>query len=238
MACAVCNATVHQISLAKLALEGSWADGTQNVDCSGDGSFVLNATRWPAPYHFLDGGVARFLLDTVGGASLLDVGAGSGQYGAWFDVQRHHPERHNATAVPSWRGVDGATDIEAFTRAHGPPGSLVRHANLCAAGLTLQPADWIMSLEVGEHLPGRCVPSFCELLSNTARVGIVLSWARPGQSGVCHVSTREPEWVRGAFMRLGWEVDEQLSAQGRSRAHLGWFKKNLWVLRRPRRHRP
>lgn len=226
MACAICNSTADQVRLAKLAITGSWTDADTDVNCTMDGSFVINATRWPAPYHFLDDGVARFLLETVGSDSLLDIGAGSGQYGAWFESQRSLHWR-----MPIWRGVDGASNIEEYTRTRGPPGSFVQHASVCDATLRLPPADWAMALEVGEHLPSQCVPTFTELLARSARHGILLSWARPGQGGVCHISTRDVRWVRATFEGLGWAVDEQRTEQARAAAKLSWLRKNLLVLR-------
>ena len=104
---------------AMLALQNDY----EEVNCSAtDGSFTIPMHfRWPAPYHFLDSGIAQLLL-TLGAASIIDVGAGSGQYGAWLETRR----RRGDANVPAWRGVDGATNIEEFTRTKGAPGAAVR----------------------------------------------------------------------------------------------------------------
>ena len=212
----------HQVSAAvALAAEWGYAD-----NCTTDGSFIVQGKHWPAPYHVVDAGLARLLVDIVGRTSLLDVGAGSGQYGAWF---LEAAQKQPGAAVPAWRGVDGAANVEEFTRTRGPPGSLVSHANICDPRLTLPSAEWVMSLEVGEHLPGSCLEAYCQLLSRTARTGLVLSWARVGQGGHCHISTRSERWVREAFGKLGWTADEPLTARAREAARLEYLKRNVIV---------
>ena len=99
MSCDGCNASAASIAHATHRIREY-----EQVNCSKtDGSFTLGASRWPAPYHFLDGGLAPLLLELIGQKTLLDVGAGSGQYGAWFESKR----QHGAMNVPLWRGVDG-----------------------------------------------------------------------------------------------------------------------------------
>ena len=224
MGCAGCNVSSLQVASA-VALAKEW--GYADKNCTNDGSFTVQGKHWPAPYHFVDAGLARFLIGIVGGASLLDVGAGSGQYGSWFFEQR----QKQAGAVPAWRGVDGAANVEEFTRTRGPPGSLVSHANICDPRLVLPSATWLMSLEVGEHLPSACLATYIRLLSRTARDGLVLSWARVGQGGHCHISTRSEGWVRDALGRTGWAADEALTARARAAASLGFLKRNVLVFR-------
>ncbi len=201
------------------------------VNCSSDGSFRVPEDVWPAPYHMLDRGLALSIARVVGSASLLDIGAGSGQYGAYF----HELRRSGRADVPAWRGVDGAANIESFTLRRGPPGARVRHANICDAARARAPAeraDWVMSLEVGEHLPSSCLGTYRELLHRSNRRGILLSWARPGQGGRCHVSLREPAWVVSSFESLGYAVDHPATEQARSAADLKWMQHNFLVLRR------
>ena len=71
-----------------------------------------------------------------------------------------------------------------------------------------------------------------ELLHRSNRRGILLSWARPGQGGRCHVSLREPAWVVSSFESLGYAVDHPATEQARSAADLKWMQHNFLVLRR------
>lgn len=224
MACSWCNTTHARVAAAiATAVEWGYAD-----NCSDDGRFTVSGTRWPAPYHFVDVGLANFLIEIVGDSTLLDVGAGSGQYGAHFFAER---SKRSGMLVPAWRGVDGASNIEEFTRTRGPPGSQVTHASLCDPMLSLPAAAWVMSLEVGEHLKSSCLETYCRLLSRTARRGLVLSWARVGQGGHCHISTRSESWVRQALGRLGWAADEPLTARARAAAQLAYLQRNVIIFR-------
>ena len=71
----------------------------KSEQCNSDGSFVgrMNLT-WPlSSAHYLDEGIARVISDDcLKNSSLLDVGAGSGQYGAYFEKRR----RSNANNRP------------------------------------------------------------------------------------------------------------------------------------------
>jgi 2-polyprenyl-3-methyl-5-hydroxy-6-metoxy-1,4-benzoquinol methylase len=50
--------------------------------------------------------------------------------------------------------------------------------------------DWILSLEVGEHIPHQLEDVFIGNLVRHAKKGIILSWAVPGQEGHHHVNNR------------------------------------------------
>ena len=227
MQCGWCNTTKSQIATA---IRGIQLLEEILGNCTGDGSFDLsNWTKWPAPFHILDTGLATAVLETLANQTLLDVGAGSGQYGAWFEeARRQH------VAAPEWRGVDGGADVEEFTRKYGPPGSLTTQANICDPALELKPSEWAMSLEVGEHLPSWCLVTYIRLLSRSARRGLFLSWAHPGQAGHCHVSSRSERWVRESFGVFGWTADETLTAKARAAARLWYLKRNTFVFRRDR----
>lgn len=199
-----------------------------NISCISDGSFTIpEATNWPAPYHFLDDRLASRIQSLVGTRQLLDIGAGSGQYGAFFERRRRSAD----VGVPLWSGVDGAENIELFTSRKGPPGARVRFANLCDPALRLPTADWVMSLEVGEHLPSSCLATYSRLLSRTAREGLLLSWAHPHQGGKCHINTRTAEWVEQTFGALGWSVDRHETAACRAEARYEWLRHNVFVFR-------
>ena len=47
---------------------------------------------------------------------------------------------------------------------------------------TLKPADWVLTLEVGEHIPPQFMDTFLSNVVRHARHGVVMSWARPGQT--------------------------------------------------------
>ena len=67
----------------------------------------------------------------------MDLGAGLGHYGmALLEKDSRH----------RYQGYDGAGNIEEFTDR------MVRYADL-SLPLSLDRADWVLSMETGEHIP-------------------------------------------------------------------------------------
>lgn len=221
-----------------------------NPRCKGsaaDGTFQLGAARpwgmWPLKDHFLDLGVARCAERLVGNGSIIDVGGGSGQYGAYFHIRTAplgEPRLHvlgNLTVVPpggptgrapsAWMIVDGTPGIENYTRTHGPPGSLTTQVNLCDGSLRLPVHDWVMSLEVGEHLPTWCLANYFSLLHRSNRKGIILSWSAI-QAGTCHINSKGPTTISNAIHALGSYVMDRGS---QCQAVLPWMRR-VHVFRR------
>ena len=78
----------------------------------------------------------------MNGASLLELGAGMGCYTAAL----RDLAAHSAVGPSEARGFDGAPGVTALTDG------LVGEADLTTR-LQLRQADWLLSLEVGEHVP-------------------------------------------------------------------------------------
>ena len=97
--------------------------------------------------------------------------------------------------------------------------------------------DWLMSLEVAEHVPRGGEATFMHNVFSTApRHGVVLSWARPGQGGTHHVNCQDEGYVDCAAALLGWEADQRLREQLRAAVTHGaacsWLSRTLMVYRR------
>lgn len=166
------------------------------------GAWIINSTTDTWPYdHWMDGGLASGIRCMLGGGSLIDVGAGVGEYGGYF-------AGCSASGVPSptWEGIDGSPGIESISQT-GPPGVLVKQVDLCQpVSSTFKKHDWVMSLEVGEHIPQPCLATYLATLDRLNRIGIVLSWARPFvQTGRGHVSPRLGPAVDHMMSFLGYE---------------------------------
>ncbi|KAL3898520.1 MAG: hypothetical protein SGPRY_012824, partial [Prymnesium sp.] len=113
-------------------------------ECDSDGGFTMANLTWPLSRgHILDPGLAKIIAHYTDGQSLLDVGAGSGVYGAYF--ARLKP----GDRAPSlYHGVDGTKDIDKWLRlVNAPLGANVSYANICQRGVQLPSADWAISLE-------------------------------------------------------------------------------------------
>ena len=65
------------------------------------------------------------------------------------------------------------------------------------------PYDWVLSLEVGEHLPKRHEAAFLENCHRHNARGMVLSWATRGQGGTGHVNEQDNDYVKAAVCAMG-----------------------------------
>lgn len=92
-----------------------------------------------------------------------------------------------------------------------------------------QQYDWVMSLEVGEHLPKQYEQVLLENIARHAKVGVVLTWATPGQGGHAHVNEQPNEYVIEKLATLGLKYDKEQSIAYRAVAELPWFKKTIMV---------
>ena len=173
---------------------------------------------------FLDLGLAAELGRLFANGSALELGAGKGCYASALrrDQLRRHPATSPAERV---RAFDGAPGVANQT------GGLVHTADLTTR-LTLEPADWILCLEVAEHIPTKHEEVFLSNLRRHNRVGIVLSWSdNPGGNG--HVNRRSNAWVIERFGRMGYAHDAPTQrALRRSVSDIHWYRDTIMVFRR------
>ncbi|XP_047740580.1 uncharacterized protein LOC108677723 [Hyalella azteca] len=124
----------------------------------------------------------------VGNASIVDFGAGLGQYGMCFlrksqaeyrlddkqqkeyiaDIKNDlHDIQKKPQIVYSWHGYDGGFAIEEVS------GGFIAHADLSEEGLWLgRKWDWVMSIEVGEHIDPKHEGHFLDNLVRHACAGM------------------------------------------------------------------
>jgi tryptophanyl-tRNA synthetase len=55
--------------------------------------------------------------------------------------------------------------------------------------------DWIISLEVAEHIPEKYEAVYLDNIFRHAKEGIILSWAVPGKGGLSHINNKPIEYV-------------------------------------------
>lgn len=175
--------------------------------------------RWgyaiPWPHAKADEGLAKELAELIGSGSVLDLGAGVGQYGQWF--------LENVPSV-EWHGFDGADNVEEYTNG------FVRFSDLTMYGDDLGPKrKWVISLEVGEHVPSKFEGAYIDNVCKMALNGIVLSWAIEGQGGVGHVNELDNARVVAKMKERGWLYDTITSQKLRAAADHKWFKRSIMV---------
>ena len=93
------------------------------------------------------------------------------------------------------------------------------------------PFDWLLCLEVGEHIPEVYESIFIENLHHNCLKGLILSWSHT-EGGDGHVNPRSNDYIISKFLDLGYT--QQLNAENelRSSASAPWFKKTLMVFKK------
>lgn len=100
--------------------------------------------------------------------------------------------------------------------------------------------DWVLSLEVGEHIPKEYESVFIENLHKNNTKGIVLSWAVKGQGGEGHVNEQDNYYIKNIFQELNYKNDLEtenklrklpVAAPNAQSGHV-WFKDTLMVFRK------
>lgn len=158
------------------------------------------------------------LLTKDGAKSLNDFGAGVGQFASAIASELATDFQYNA--------YDGAGNIEEFTNSY------IRFADL-SGPVNVPKADWVMSLEVGEHVPARFEGMFLRNLHRHNCKGVILSWAVLGQDGLHHVNEHSNAYIARAFNELGYTRDkiwEQRLRQEPNNHY--WFVWSSFVFRR------
>ena len=190
---------------------------------SSTGGFCLTTTNRIGGNWMVDTALGNHLRDNIfNGMNVVDLGAGLGHYGKIF--------REKGSPVKSWVGFDGAMNVESATDG------LVRFMDLtqphpaderpCVKG------DWVLSLEVAEHIPPQFTDHYIRNLRCSCTVGAVVSWAVPAQvGGLGHVNCKEEKDAIAAMERWGFFVDRNATEAAQAAADMSHFKRNTLVYR-------
>ena len=121
---------------------------------------------------------------------------------------------------------DGAPFSEETT------GGAVHYLDLAVPQLWLERYDWVVCLEVIEHIPVEFESTVLDNVIRPATLGIVLSWALPTQPGANHVNARPGEYVENELRRRGLTLDSDATQRLRNGSELSWFQQNIVVYRK------
>ena len=165
-------------------------------------SYLLpyDPTYQSANHYEADGRVvatlaAMALASPRHGLFLNDLGAGVGQYGhALLSIQ----------PTAKYRGYDGAGNVRKWTNG------FVHWVDLTMP-MSLPRAQWVMSIEVGEHIPSRFEGAFFRNLHAHNCVGVILSWAALAQDGQGHINNHKSSYVAETMRSLGYFVNANLT---------------------------
>lgn len=155
--------------------------------------------------------LVQFFLD-IKCPLLIDLGCGDGKYlKAMKDV--------GLNVI----GVDGHPDTVELT------GGLARVADLSEPLNPRPQYPWVLSLEVGEHIPVAFEQTYLDNVFLSAAHGVVLSWAVPGQGGAGHVNCQLNHYVVGQAQDRGFNRVLALTRYFRDKSTLPWFKNTIMV---------
>ena len=163
---------------------------------------------------YLSEGLVRFFKNEKS-KRVVDFGCGLGDYVRAF--------RDNGIAA---EGYDGHPDTYTLS------GGIAHQINLALPFDLRTRFDWVLSLEVGEHIPAEFERNYIENLVRHAEKGIVLSWAVPGQPGYGHVNNHENEYIKEVMKKYGFFSDEVSASVLRSSVCAWWFKNTIMVFPR------
>ena len=137
-----------------------------------------------------------------------------------------------------WVGATGLNNGINVTGYDGNPktpeltGNLASVLDLAIPHTFETPYDWIMSIEVGEHLPPQYEDIYIENLHNNNTKGIVMSWALEGQGGLGHFNEHSNEYIKNKMIGLGYTNDLEAENILRESSSLWWFKNTIMVFRK------
>jgi len=160
-------------------------------------------------YAGMDMGLAKAIVKIIPtGSTISDLGAGGGWYTDYFNTNGM---------------VSTAYDASPVRPAH------VQYIDLIKP-VKIPQRDWIVSLEVGEHLPKQFEKIFLNNLIHGNNV--ILSWAIPGQGGNNHVNLRPNNYIIKQMKHHGFEYQPIKSKNLRSASTFSWFKNTLMVFQK------
>lgn len=170
-----------------------------------DYGLVTSLTRlWVPP-------VGGWSLDAGCHTSIADFGAGGGHYCKFLN----QTGEYCCSAYDGSEHAPELTDNKVLTRRLNEPFDLGRVF------------DWVMCLEVAEHIPAASEDVLLSNLRRHARRGLVLSWSE--EEGGPHINARPWHEVQKAVEAVGFVLDRTASAG--LRPQVPWMRGAVHVFR-------
>ncbi|XP_053402552.1 uncharacterized protein LOC128557915 [Mercenaria mercenaria] len=181
------------------------------------GGWCLSQSKGEGGQHRTDKNLVTALIKLLKGKSIGSFGDGPGLYKQFF---------LESNEINVYDAYDGAPFCEITSNGR------VKFLDLTLPQYGLPIYDWILSIEVAEHIPKEYESVYISNIVRHAREGVILSWARPGQSGYSHINNRPFLYVKDLMKTLGFTHDEKKSDMLKSATGFRYLRYNLNVYRR------
>eukprot|EP00922_Rhytidocystis_sp_ex-Travisia-forbesii_P058578 GHVS01086598.1.p1 GENE.GHVS01086598.1~~GHVS01086598.1.p1 ORF type:complete len:342 (-),score=42.04 GHVS01086598.1:296-1201(-) len=196
-------------------------DGTPYIAYDDGRFFAIEALRRTTfNAWFLDKGLARFLLRNVfqPGDVIADFGAGGGHYSQWF----------NDTGLVTAYAFEGTPEIGEITEG------AVINKNLLDEPLVLPTwaasPDWVMCIEVGEHIPPEGTNILIDNINRYAGKGAIITWSSSAGTGIHHINALPlKQWIGLVESRTGMHVNQSMTEELRASSDISWIKESATV---------
>ena len=185
-----------------------------------------------AYYHVaFDPGFGKALMTYLQGATVADIGAGVGQFGFFL-------KQHNSDI--KWHGFDGGYNVQDLYGQHTPLNGYENYTvpKVCwvdaSKPFTLpNKPEWVVSIEVGEHIPKSREAVFLDNIVHNCRVGAVLTWAVVGQGGYKHVNCQNNDYIIEQMRTRNMTYDAAESTRFRQTVtNLPWLRNTIMVFKK------
>jgi len=162
--------------------------------------------------HELCGELVKF-LNKENAQSIADFGCGLGRYVSYF--------RENNIEAD---GYDGNPKTNTYNE----------YCNVLdlSKPINIKKYSWVMSFEVGEHIPKEQEDVFIDNLHRSNKDGMILTWAPPHHDGFGHINCQDIDYIINKITKLGYTLDLEITNALRESCELTWIGLTLIVLRK------
>lgn len=211
------NAKLHE--LAKLQCEKVERENKTIEQTSQTGGWCIHDAKelGSGGFHATDLKLVPALIKFFKGKRVASFGDGPGRYKKLLD---------ESGQLAVYDAFDGAPYSESLSEGR------VKFLDLTIPQYGLPLYDYVISLEVAEHIPKEYEAIYVDNVIRHAKEGIVLSWAWPGQEGHSHVNGKALEDVIKLLKDKGFEHDPSSSEVLKQSSTFMWLKKSTNVYKR------
>ena len=186
-------------------------------EVSDSGGWCSKISGKNSSQHMTDVPLSKALSKFLVGKKVASFGDGPGVY---KELLLSYNE------VLSYDSFDGAPYAELTTNNN------VKFLDLSVPIYHLDQYDWVISLEVAEHIPEKFESVYLDNLVRHSREGIILSWAAIGQGGHSHINNRDFPYVKAKMEERNYIHDLPSSEYLKAQSTFGWFKNNINVFKK------